>query len=767
MKLSLMPKGIRIASAIILSTAFVSSVFAATSEDTRLKDMEASGSTATPDFRVKQFNSCQDAKSAIADFLKSYYKKHPYTPPMYYGHGDVLSMEKKAAVPTAQSTDAAVSVVNGPTTGVGGGGGNAKDFSQTNVQIAGVDESEAIKTDGKNIYYYNETDRAIYIVSGAATGKTELIRKIAVPESYASPELFVADGKLTVVASKYDSSANMNYYWYNRAAKTAVIVYDLSDLDKLSIERYYQIDGTLQSSRRIGDYLYVVSNSSFAFPYQTYMFEDAAKGTSSIDEKKFANDITIEKIMPKVMEIVKTASTKDANYRGQYNAKSGNAAECQDIDYVLPDEKTMESYDFSPSITNITAISLKNSTEKAKTQVLFGDVGEIMLSQNALYVTSQLYFPANSKCPIYARCFAPSYFGGHSNTLVHRFGVSAASVKYDATAVVPGMLMNRYAMDESDGKFRIVTQEDGIPSNPVKSSTSRYSRVSILDAKTLVAKGTLDKIAENENFQSARFIGNRLYLVTFQQIDPLFVIDVSTDTPKILGELKMPGYSTYLHPYSEGKLIGIGYDTKTNQWGGTQNAGIKVDLYDVSDVKNPKQIASKTFGDANSSSDALHDPRLFVWNATRKLLTLPVTLMTSANDTNSPYRSKDVFQGILALNIDEAAGIKEVTRISHLNTGSVSSDRTKECKEYSKNIVTTPPKCEKLLGGGEYCPSSTPSYVPPYCYESATDNEYLADHIWSYNNQFIKRSVYLDNHFYAVSDVKITAHDMNTNFSKE
>ena len=293
---------------------------------------------------------------------------------------------------------------------------------------------------------------------------------------------------------------------------------------------------------------------------------------SGIDEKKLAKDITVDKILPRILEIVKTASTKDANYRGKYISKTGKASECQDIDYVLPDEKTMESYDFSPSITNITAISLKNPAEKAKTRVLFGDVGEVMLSQDALYLTSRLYTPSNSSCPAYARCFAPQFFNASQNTLVHRFNVKASTVSYSSTAVVPGTLMNRYAMDEADGRFRIVTQESAQYGANGNITASGANRVSVLSSSTLTPLGSLDKIAEGENFQSARFIGNRLYLVTFEQIDPLFVIDVSGNTPKILGELKMPGYSTYLHPYSEGKLIGIGYDTKVNQYGGTQNA---------------------------------------------------------------------------------------------------------------------------------------------------------------------------------------------------
>jgi uncharacterized secreted protein with C-terminal beta-propeller domain len=144
-------------------------------------------------------------------------------------------------------------------------------------------------------------------------------------------------------------------------------------------------------------------------------------------------------------------------------------------------------------------------------------------------------------------------------------------------------------MDEdTNGNFRIVTTLSSWSGGTNTSST----KLSVLNPSGTII-GSLSGIAPGENFQSSRFIGNRLYLVTFQQIDPLFVIDIADPkSPKILGELKIPGYSTYLHPYDNDRLIGLGYDTKVNQWGGTQNAGIKVDLYNIRDVKNPKQEAS-------------------------------------------------------------------------------------------------------------------------------------------------------------------------------
>lgn len=206
--------------------------------------------------------------------------------------------------------------------------------------------------------------------------------------------------------------------------------------------------------------------------------------------------------------------------------------------------------------------------------------------------------------------------------------------------------------------------------------------------------------------------------MTFKQIDPLFTIDLSNaKAPKILGELKIPGYSTYLHPYDATHLIGIGYDTKTNQWGGTQNAGIKVDLYDVADVANPKQLSTLTLGDQGSSSDVLSNPRLFTWYQKKNLLFMPVTLMTSANDKVNTYRNSDAWQGTVALSIDPSNGVKEQSRITHIDRNGLEAKRTEDCKQYS--TTESKPMCYKLIGGGEYCNSST-SYVPPYCYADSS-----------------------------------------------
>lgn len=732
------------------------SVASCPTEDTSLDALENSGSVAAPDFSVKTFPTCSAMKDKLSDFIKEYYEKNPSGG--YWGRpiplmGAVDDVAVRAPVPGNKSSESAQSLGDGAPSG-------AKDYSQTNVQIGGVDESEIVKTDGSYSYYFNSDDHRIYVTDVRDPKNVRIVKKIKVPASYANPEIYLADGKLVLFSTRFVDYKNPYLYWYSRNDKTVVVAYDVKDPLNPRIDRFFQIDGSVRQTRRVGKYLYVLSNAEFSFPYQRYVmpltYGSAPDAKAKLNEARIDKDFSVKKVMPKVVELNAEDETPNFRWNGRalpYRLETGDAASCSDVEFVLPDSATLEKYSFSPSFTTLSVINLADPEEKTKSKVFFGDVGEIMMSQNSLFATSQLYSPVSWKCPSFARCISPWWDAG-METLVHKFSIAGNDVKYAATAVVPGSPLNKYSMDESAaGDFRIVTTENG---------ENRSTRVTVLD-KALAPLGSVSGIAPGENFQASRFIGDRLYLVTFEQIDPLFVIDVSDSrNPKIEGELKMPGYSVYLHPYADGKLIGLGYDTKQNQWGGTQNAGLKVDLYDVSDVKNPKQLKTLTMGSVGSSSDVLWNPKLFVWNAAKRLLFLPATLTESANDPANPYRSKDAFQGTVVVKVTED-GISEVARLSHVDRTGVAKARAEECAQYS-GTQTSAPKCEKLVGGGEYCPSNV-SYVPPYCYESATDGEYFANHLWNHQKEFVLRNLYLDDTLYTISNAKMVGHDMANAFS--
>lgn len=479
------------------------------------------------------------------DFMKKYYKYVPT--PYYYGGGPIM-MEDALSVPLGSSAEGvkkeANSVVAAPTTATDAAQSNSNpDYSQTNTQVLGVDESEITKTDGKYIYYVSDyydtktgaNPKYVYVVKATPANSMEVVRKIKIPDTFSNVELYLTDNKLVILANGY-TQGDYSWYWFNRNTKTYVMVMDTTDfkLQKLSI-----IDGNYNQSRRIGDYLYVITQNSLQFPYYAYK-------AGATDYPEF----DVKKSLPKEIEITRTNDTSKQNLTlsGKsypYSVSGGNVADCNNIEYILPDEETMKKHSFNPSYNIISVINLADNNAKVVNKVIFGDSTELYMSQNNMYLTSYLYSTSQYACPMYARCFMPYIISGE-NTLIHKLGVSGTSITYKNSAVVSGSPLNQYSMDENDGKFRIITSQW---------SPARTSNLFILD-ENLNKYASLTDLGKDENFQASRFIGDKLFLVTFQQIDPLFAIDLADQkNPKVLGELKIPGYSTYLHPYDATHLI--------------------------------------------------------------------------------------------------------------------------------------------------------------------------------------------------------------------
>jgi uncharacterized secreted protein with C-terminal beta-propeller domain len=169
-------------------------------------------------------------------------------------------------------------------------------------------------------------------------------------------------------------------------------------------------------------------------------------------------------------------------------------------------------------------------------------------------------------------------------------------------------------------------------------------------------------------------MGKRAYLVTFKKVDPLFVIDMSDpENPKVLGKLKIPGYSDYLHPYDEDHLIGLGKETVEAEEGDfAWYQGVKLSLFDVSDVSKPKEVAKYEIGDRGTDSYALHDHKAFLFDKDKKLLVIPV-LLAEVDEEKYPqgvdsWQHGDyIFQGAYVFNVDLDDGFVLKGRISHVD----------------------------------------------------------------------------------------------------
>ena len=238
---------------------------------------------------------------------------------------------------------------------------------------------------------------------------------------------------------------------------------------------------------------------------------------------------------------------------------------------------------------------------------------------------------------------SPEY--NQEGTIIHKFSMNNGKVRYVASGDVPGHLLNQFSMDEFEDHLRVATTVEGWTG----SRTYLFNNVYVLD-DAMRTVGRIEYIAPDERIYSSRFIGDRLYLVTFKRVDPFFVIDLSDPAkPGILGMLKIPGFSDYLHPYDKNHIIGIGRETAENQWGGVSTLGLKLALFDVSDVNNPAMIDKVEIGVAGTDSEALRDHKAFLFDRSKNLLVIPVEEVREVSlyeGKTAPYTMRVLERGI-------------------------------------------------------------------------------------------------------------------------
>jgi len=236
-------------------------------------------------------------------------------------------------------------------------------------------------------------------------------------------------------------------------------------------------------------------------------------------------------------------------------------------------------------------------------------------------------------------------------TLIYRVKFDQAEITCEAEGAVSGYVLNQFSMDEYNGFFRIATTS--WMGNASKNS------LFILD-QSLRVVGGLEDLAPGERIYSARFMGDRCYLVTFRQIDPFFVMDVGDPAePRVLGYLKIPGFSGYLHPYDRDHVIGVG----------KQDNSLKLSLFDVTDVNAPIETGKYVVEGGWSESTVLWDHKAFLFDKPRGLLALPVSIWSVENTTveeTVEIYFKDYWQGAYVFDVSEQ-GFAFRGSITHMN----------------------------------------------------------------------------------------------------
>jgi uncharacterized secreted protein with C-terminal beta-propeller domain len=266
----------------------------------------------------------------------------------------------------------------------------------------------------------------------------------------------------------------------------------------------------------------------------------------------------------------------------------------------------------------------------------------VYASGQSLYVATQKWTPE----AVSPQAEPPS----RSFTTIHRFATADPdSTSYRASGEVPGYLLNQFSMSEHEGMLRAASTETPLWWPGLQDAESQ-SFVTVLDERdgALVQVGQVGGLGRGERIYAVRFLGDVGYVVTFRQTDPLYTVDLSDSAqPRVRGELKIPGYSAYLHPIGEDLLLGVGQEATLD--GRVQ--GLQLSLFDVSDLAHPVRMAQLRLGDRWSQSAVEWDHHAFLWWPATKLAVLPM--------------DSQAFQGALGFRVGRAGGIAEVGRVTH------------------------------------------------------------------------------------------------------
>ncbi len=505
----------------------------------------------------------------------------------------------------------------------------------TNLQEAGVDEPDLVKTDGRRIVAVSGSTLYVLSIDG-----DRLTLEGSIDLGFWTQDLFldgdrviaIADGGYDVIPFREDVIGTDGISAPTYTSVLTVAEIDISDLDDPELARTLRIDGRYVSSRMVdGAIRLVVSSGPTGFAW-AYPEGGGLRSERDAEQKnrEIIENSTIENWLPYF--IVTDHEGRD---------------EIVDEGTLLACDRTHRPEDFS-GFTTLSLVTLDpDALDVADSTGVFADGDIVYSSEDATYVAT-------------TRWQDPVLFEGGERpegvkTQIHKFSLSPSGADYRASGAVPGYMLSQWSMSEYDGYLRVASTDspqwwDGPESE---------SMVTVLDTDgdELVEVGSVDGLGRGERIYSVRFFADRGYVVTFRQVDPLYVIDLSDpEDPSVEGELKIPGYSAYLHPIAGGHLLGVGQDADLDG----RTLGLQASLFDVTDPNDPERTDRFTMKDAQSELEwdhhaFLHDP--------------------SSGLTVFPYQRWDETKGgppptgALVLTVTED-GIRKAGVISHDQKGS-------------------------------------------------------------------------------------------------
>ncbi|HEX2971933.1 MAG TPA: beta-propeller domain-containing protein, partial [Tepidisphaeraceae bacterium] len=527
------------------------------------------------------------------------------------------------------------------------------DHSETIVQEPGADEADVVKTDGNYLYILSNNE--LVIMDAWPAEQTHIVSRTPI-EGYAVGMYLLGDS-VTIVSDVYsrtdprmdddvdqptDEAQLICPWWYYGKQQIQVTVLNVLNREQPEILEETKLDGRLSESRLIDGRLYLVLDNSLDFVEPMWLAKDAPAETdlrnledpttiqwvyeTEASYRARLEAMTLEELLPGY-----TTTATDAD--GQTTQATGDLAQAANL--LMPDAGT-GTYQWN--MFSVVLMDLKDSQSGPATSTsVVGVSGQVYASADSLYVTAQRY-----EAPM-------GVWRGELKTDIYQFALEEDTIRLAATGDVPGWIVNPFAMDQQGDYLRIATTSsttDGTANN-----------VFVLQAQdgVLLPVGELTGLALSEQVYAARFEGDRGYLVTFRQTDPLLTLDLTDpETPKVTQALTIPGYSAYLHPFeytdsneqAHHMLIGVGRDTDDQG----RILGVQVSLFDVTNLEDPKRLGMYTYANtetwnAGGWTAAEWDHHAFAYFPQYQILTLPrVTYRSTSTTEVSSLAGLDVLK---------------------------------------------------------------------------------------------------------------------------
>ncbi len=495
-------------------------------------------------------------------------------------------------------------------------------FTTTNNQVAGVDEADFVKNDGTRIFALS--GQTLYAVKSWPAAETAVQGTLKI-EGYPR-EMFLEGKDRAVIFSSI-------YSWYplsnaagdrcdsldcgfQSANTVKVTVVDVSDPTRLKVTHQYSLPGQYTSARKVGSSVRLVLNDGFNFPAAVKWWPDSQLNLWDPLNKG-----------RRVDEFNKIIASNEKAIRAQTLAEwvpAGKLTTGGQTTTVPHDCAAFAKVNAPTRLgtVSVVTLNLENPTRIDRTSIL-AEPGEIYASQSNLYIATRhwWWWPAP---------------GQRDTTYLHKFDISSPDAAlYVASGTVDGHIVDQFSMDEnSKGFFRVATTTafrvpDTENTNNWWGRMETVNHVTVLgeNAGSLDVVGQSEDLATGERITSARFIEDKGFVVTFRQVDPLFTFDLSDPTkPTKLAELKVPGFSTYLHPMDANHLLTIGtyvpepVNGVQPDW---RSRALQLTIFDVTDMKNPRQTHVQLVGTSNGYSEAQSEHKAFNYFPAKKLLAIP------------------------------------------------------------------------------------------------------------------------------------------------